>query len=101
MTLDVLHFIDTKGGNADEIRDSQKKRGESVELVDEVIKMYGEWVKSASFLFYLPVSLAQCTLLISVDFNTNALRKEINAVQKEIAAKKKVCMRNFDISSIL
>jgi seryl-tRNA synthetase len=46
MTLDVLHFIDKKGGNSQEIRDSQKKRGLSVELVDEVIAMYEEWVKS-------------------------------------------------------
>ena len=48
MTLDVLHFIDNKGGNAEEIRESQKKRGLSVELVDEVIQMYADWVKSAS-----------------------------------------------------
>lgn len=45
MTLDVLHFIDNKGGNAQEIRESQKKRGLSVEVVDEVIQMYADWVK--------------------------------------------------------
>lgn len=47
MTLDILHFIDNKGGNAEEIRESQRKRGGSVELVDEVIQMYTDWVKSA------------------------------------------------------
>ena len=47
MTLDVLHFIDNKGGNAQEIRESQRKRGLSVEIVDEVIQMYQDWVKSA------------------------------------------------------
>lgn len=47
MTLDVLQFIDAKGGNAEEIRDSQRKRGEPVELVDEVVQMYADWVKSA------------------------------------------------------
>lgn len=46
MTLDVLHFIESKGGNPDEIRESQRKRGLSVELVDEVISMYNEWIKS-------------------------------------------------------
>lgn len=46
MTLDVLHFIDNKGGNAQEIRESQRKRGLSVEIVDEVIQMYQDWVKS-------------------------------------------------------
>lgn len=47
MTLDVLYFIDNKGGNAQEICESQRKRGLSVELVDEVIQMYADWVKSA------------------------------------------------------
>jgi hypothetical protein len=47
MTLDILHFIDSKGGNSAEIRDSQRKRGDSVELVDEIIQMYADWVKSA------------------------------------------------------
>ncbi|KAG6840019.1 hypothetical protein C0991_009550 [Blastosporella zonata] len=69
MTLDITSFIDSKGGNAEEIRESQRKRGHSVELVDEIIAMYAEWVK--------------------MDFDTNALRKKVNEVQKEIAAKKK------------
>ncbi|KAG1819236.1 uncharacterized protein BJ212DRAFT_1344919 [Suillus subaureus] len=69
MTLDVTSFIDNKGGNAEEIRESQRKRGESVELVDQVIDMYAEWVK--------------------MDFEANGLSKQVNAVQKEIAAKKK------------
>ena len=46
MTLDVLQFIDNKGGNAEEIRESQRKRGLPTEIVDEVIKMYGDWVTS-------------------------------------------------------
>ena len=47
MTLDVLLFIDKKGGNAESIRESQRKRGLSAEIVDEVIAMYDEWVKRA------------------------------------------------------
>ena len=50
MTLDILSFIDNKGGNAEEIRESQRKRGHSVELVDEIIQMYADWVKSAFFI---------------------------------------------------
>ncbi|KAF9067432.1 hypothetical protein BDP27DRAFT_1328834 [Rhodocollybia butyracea] len=69
MTLDVLHFIDNKGGNAEEIRESQRKRGHSVEIVDEIIQMYNDWVK--------------------MDFEANGLSKQVNAVQKEISAKKK------------
>ena len=49
MTLDVLDFIDKKGGNSELIRESQRKRGLPVEIVDEVIKMYADWVKSTSF----------------------------------------------------
>lgn len=45
MTLDVLHFIHAKGGNPDEIRESQRKRGLSDEIVDEVAQMYADWVK--------------------------------------------------------
>jgi seryl-tRNA synthetase len=48
MTLDILSFIDNKGGNAEEIRESQRKRGHDVEIVDQVIAMYAEWVKSQS-----------------------------------------------------
>ena len=45
MTLDILHFVHAKGGNPDEIRESQRKRGLSVELVDQVAQMYADWVK--------------------------------------------------------
>ncbi|GLB39830.1 putative seryl-tRNA synthetase N-terminal domain [Lyophyllum shimeji] len=69
MTLDLISFIDSKGGNAEEIRESQRKRGHSVELVDEIIQMYADWVK--------------------MDFDTNALRKKVNEVQKQIATRKK------------
>ena len=45
MTLDILHFIEAKGGSPDEIRESQRKRGLSDEIVDEVAQMYADWVK--------------------------------------------------------
>ncbi|VDB83201.1 unnamed protein product [Peniophora sp. CBMAI 1063] len=69
MTLDVLHFIDAKGGNAEEIRESQRKRGHSVEIVYEIIQMYADWVR--------------------MDYEATNINKEINAVQKQIGAKKK------------
>ena len=101
MTLDVLSFIDSKGGNSAEIKESQKKRGLSVELVDEIIQMYSEWVKS-KFLSCLFMSLSFWKMLCvpsTVDYETNALRKKINEVQKEISAKKKVdigCLSDND-----
>ena len=49
MTLDIHLFIKDKGGDPEIIRESQRKRGHSVEVVDEVIAMYEEWVKRVSF----------------------------------------------------
>ncbi|KAI9463983.1 serine-tRNA ligase [Lactarius psammicola] len=69
MTLDVTSFIDSKGGNSEAIRESQRKRGHSVEVVDEVIQMYQDWVK--------------------LDFEANGLSKQSNALQKQIGLKKK------------
>ncbi|KAG8990170.1 Cytosolic seryl-tRNA synthetase, partial [Tulasnella sp. 427] len=66
MTIDILDLITEKGGNPETVKESQRKRGESVELVDEVIEMYQAWVKSES-----------------------TLNKQTNALQKEIGAKKK------------
>lgn len=61
MTLDILSFIDNKGGNSAEIRESQRKRGHSVELVDEIIQMYADWVKSAYFGFGLScIRVVEC-----------------------------------------
>ena len=90
MTLDLTQFIDSKGGNAEDIRESQRKRGHSVELVDEIIKMYADWVKSMSY--SLKFSWIRIDFVgVSVEFETNGLSKQVNAVQKEIGAKKKVC----------
>ncbi len=46
MTLDVLDFIEEKRGFPALIKDSQRKRGLSGEIVDEVIELYRAWVKS-------------------------------------------------------
>ena len=90
MTLDVLSFIDSKGGNSEEIKESQKKRGLPVELVDEVIQMYADWVKSKFCYVVWFFLISDCMYSLIVDYDTNALRKKVNEVQKEISAKKKV-----------
>jgi seryl-tRNA synthetase len=93
MTLDILSFIDTKGGNSAEIKESQKKRGLSVELVDEIIQMYADWVKSKLCIVcssLISELFTTYVLKLIVDYDTNALRKKVNEVQKEISAKKKV-----------
>lgn len=89
MTLDITQFIDSKGGNAEDIRESQRKRGHSVELVDEIIQMYADWVKSMSYSSKLSWICID-SVGVSVEFETNGLSKQVNAVQKEIGAKKKV-----------
>ena len=44
--LDINQFIEEKGGNPELIRQSQKARYASVELVDEIIADYKDWVKT-------------------------------------------------------
>ncbi|WVR04376.1 serine-tRNA ligase [Kwoniella sp. DSM 27419] len=79
--IDLIHFQTDKGGNPDVVRESQKKRGASVELVDEVIKIFAEH-KQAQF------------EKENAQRNLNALQKEIGQIKKakgdasELLAKK-------------
>ncbi|EPX73272.1 cytoplasmic serine-tRNA ligase Srs1 [Schizosaccharomyces octosporus yFS286] len=67
--LDINLFQTEKGGNPELIRESQRKRGADVGVVDRVIEMYKEWV----------------ALRFELD-NTN---KSMNRAQKEIGMKMK------------
>lgn len=67
--LDVLSFIEARGGNPEAIRESQRRRHAPVEAVDEVIAMF-EAARVARY-------------------NVNQKGSEININQKEIGAKKK------------
>jgi seryl-tRNA synthetase len=91
MTLDVTSFIDNKGGNSEVIRESQRKRGHSVEVVDEVIQMYQDWVKSTSSKLKYSRKFTNSFFLLSltVEFDANGLSKQSNALQKQIGLKKK------------
>ena len=90
MTLDVTSFIDNKGGNSEAIRESQRKRGHSVEVVDDVIQMYQDWVKSTSPEAQILEKFSQTFFLShTVDFDANGLSKQSNALQKQIGLKKK------------
>lgn len=44
--LDIKDFIAERGGNPDKIRESQRRRGEPPELVDQIIEKYQEHRKS-------------------------------------------------------
>ena len=59
MTLDVTSFMTEKGGNPEAIRESQRRRGHPVEAVDEVIKLYSEWVKRESLV--VSIGIGYCS----------------------------------------
>jgi seryl-tRNA synthetase len=67
--LDINLFRVEKGGNPDLIKASQRKRGASCELVDEIIQLDKEWVK--------------------IRFDVDELNKEARQLQTLIAEKMK------------
>jgi len=44
--LDINLFLEERGGEPELIRESQRRRHESVEIVDEIIALYEDWKKS-------------------------------------------------------
>lgn len=76
--LDIVQFIDEKGGDSEKIRESQRRRGDSVEIVDEIISEYKNWTQ--------------------VKFQLDALNKKQNTLQKEIGLKFK---KKEDASELL
>ncbi|KAF9904791.1 Cytosolic seryl-tRNA synthetase [Lobosporangium transversale] len=67
--LDINLFLEERGGEPERIRESQRRRHESVELVDEIIALYEDWKTTR--------------------FNLDQLNKKSNAIQKEIGVKMK------------
>ena len=65
--LEINAFIVEKGGDPEKIKISQKKRGAPVELVDEIISDYKDWVK--------------------IRFDLDEHNKKLNAIQKQIGQK--------------
>lgn len=43
--IDINLFRVSKGGNPELIKESQRKRGASVEIVDEIVDLDSQWVK--------------------------------------------------------
>lgn len=68
--LDINAFLVEKGGDPEKIKISQKKRGASVELVDDIVNEYKSWTKTR--------------------FELDELNKKLNALQKQIGQKFKV-----------
>ncbi|KAF2868393.1 hypothetical protein BDV95DRAFT_609879 [Massariosphaeria phaeospora] len=67
--LDVNDFITERGGNPDQIRESQKKRWASVEIVDEIIAGFEEHRQT--------------------QYAATQIGSQINGLQKQVGQKKK------------
>jgi len=44
--LDINDFVAERGGNPEKIRESQRRRGEPVEVVDQIIEAFQDHRKS-------------------------------------------------------
>lgn len=89
--LDVVDFIKERGGNPDQIRESQRRRYAPEEAVDEVIALYEDHRRSLP-----PRSRNICRSSVCIDlmlakYEAQQVGSKINATQKEIGKKKKVC----------
>lgn len=66
--LDIVLFREERGNDPERIRESQRRRHKSVELVDEVIRLDKEWRQR--------------------QYETDNIRKEVNKVQDGIKKRK-------------
>ena len=67
--LDITDFIAERGGDPERIRESQRRRGEPVEIVDEIIQMFEDHRKT--------------------NYGVTKIGSKVNDTQKEIGKKKK------------
>lgn len=67
--LDVVDFITERGGDPEKIRQSQRRRHASVEVVDDVVALFEDHRKT--------------------QYSATQINSKINEVQKQIGAKKK------------
>lgn len=86
--LDINQFIEEKGGNPELIRQSQKARYASVELVDDIIADYKDWVKTRFELDELNKKLNKLQKDIGLKFKNKEDPKELLAEKDEITAQK-------------
>lgn len=69
--LDLADFVSDRGGNPNKIKESQRKRFAPENVVDEVIALYEEARRAR--------------------YEVMQIGSELNALQKEIGKRKKVC----------
>ncbi|ORE06031.1 seryl-tRNA synthetase [Rhizopus microsporus var. microsporus] len=67
--IDINLLLEDRGGNPEAVKESQRRRGAPVEIVDEIIAEYKEWT--------------------TIAFDSDQKNKAMNALQKDIAKKYK------------
>ena len=87
--LDINLFIEEKGGNPELIRQSQRARGDRVEIVDEIIEEYKSWVKTRFELDELNKSLNKLQKEIGLKFKAKEDASALLAEKDALTAKKK------------
>lgn len=88
--LDINAFLVEKGGEPEKIKESQKKRGDSVELVDEIIADYKNWTKIRFDLDVLNKDLNSLQKQIGQKFKTKEDASELLAEKEKIVSEKKI-----------
>lgn len=89
--LDVNDFIAERGGDPEKIRESQRRRFSSVEVVDEIIALFEDHRKSPLFSpCYNPCLLG--LTICEAQYSATQINSKINDVQKQIGMKKKVLL---------
>jgi seryl-tRNA synthetase len=88
--LDIIDFIAERGGNPEKIRESQRKRFAPVEIVDEIIALYEEHRASTFRCLDGWMECVGSDLHYAANYSASQVSTKINAVQKQIGAKKKV-----------
>lgn len=96
--LDINLFRVEKGNDPEIVRESQRRRFASVEVVDEVIHLDKEWRQRKAFLVsYLSKSFILFCFSLFCFFETgqfelDGLRKEFNKINKGVAQLKIVSL---------
>ncbi|CAI4057896.1 hypothetical protein SKDZ_04G2520 [Saccharomyces kudriavzevii ZP591] len=87
--LDINQFIEDKGGNPELIRQSQKARNANVEIVDEIISDYKDWVKTRFVLDELNKKFNKLQKDIGLKFKTKEDASELLAEKEKLTQLKK------------
>lgn len=77
--LDINDFIVARGGNPDKIKESQRRRGKPVEIVDQVIELFEEQRKGT-----MPLLTTQLTStnIIQLDMLSPNMAAQLTPIKK-------------------